>query len=72
MLKLIAPLSEKQPVRSNVRGSESEPENIPVAGTSTPVKAYTATTSKTTPNSSRNNCFSLNKSITFFVIENKK
>ena len=55
MLKLIAPSNKKQLVCSNVQDSDSEPENISVARTSTPVKAYTATSSKTTPNNSRNN-----------------
>ena len=54
MLKLIAPLSKKQPVSSNINDSDSEPENTSVARTSTPVKAHTATSSKTTPNNSRN------------------
>ena len=55
MLKLIASLNKKQSVCLNVQDSDSEPENISVARTSTPVKAYTATSSKTTPNNSRNN-----------------
>ena len=55
MLKLIAPLNKKQPTCSNVQDSDSEPENLSVARTSTPVKAYTATSCKTTPNNSRNN-----------------
>ena len=50
MLKLMAPLNKKQPVCSNIQDFDSEPENISVARTSTPVKAYTATSSKTTPN----------------------
>ena len=54
MFKLLAPLSKKQPVRSIVQDSDSEPENISVARTSTPMKAYTATSSKTTPSNSRN------------------
>ena len=54
MLKLIAPLNKKQPVCSNIQDSDSEPENISVARTSTPVKAPSATSSKTTPNNSRN------------------
>ena len=33
MLKLIAPLNEKQPVCPNVQDSDSEPENISVART---------------------------------------
>ena len=55
MLKLIAPLNKKQPICSNIQDSDSEPENISVARTSTPVKAHTATSSKTTPNKSRKN-----------------
>ena len=52
MLKLIAPLNRKQPVNSNVQDSDSEPENISAARTCTPVKAYTATNSKTTSTNS--------------------
>ena len=40
MLKLIAPLNKKQPVCLNVQDSDSEPENISVARTSTPLKTY--------------------------------
>ena len=36
MLKLIAPLNKKQPIRSNIQDSDFEPENISVARTSTP------------------------------------
>ena len=54
MLKLIAPLNKKQPVCPNVQDSDSEPESISVAKTSTPVKINTATIPKTTPNNSRN------------------
>ena len=54
MLKLIAPLGKKQPVSSNIQDSDSELENTSVARTSTPVKAHTATSSKTTPNNSPN------------------
>ena len=50
MLKLIAPLNEKLPVCLNVQDSECDPENISVARTSTHVKTYTATSSKTTSN----------------------
>ena len=53
MLKLITPLNKKQCVCPNIQDSDSEPENISVARMSTPVKAYTATSSKTTPNNSR-------------------
>ena len=49
MLKLIAPLNKKQPVCPNVQDSDSEPENISVARTSTPVKINTTTIPKTTP-----------------------
>ena len=52
--KFLAPSNKKQPVSSNIQDSDSEPENIFVARTSTPMKTYTATSSKTTPNSSRN------------------
>ena len=55
MLKLIAPSNKKHAVRSNIQDSDSEPENISVARTSTPVKTYTATNSKTMPNNGRNN-----------------
>ena len=54
MLKLIAPLNKKQSVCPNVQDSDSEPENISVAITSTPVKINTATIPKTTPVYSRN------------------
>ena len=55
MLKLIAPVSKKRPVSSDIHDSDSDQENISVARTSTPVKTQTATSSKTTPNNSRNN-----------------
>ena len=54
MPKLIAPLNKKQTVRTDVQDSDSEPENVSVTRTSTPVKAHTATSSKTTPVNSRN------------------
>ena len=54
MLKLIAPLNKKQTVHVNTQDSDSEPENISVARTSTPVKTHTATNSKITPVNSRN------------------
>ena len=54
MLKLIAPLNKKQTVYMNAQDSDSEPENVSVARTSTPVKIHTATNSKTTPVISRN------------------
>ena len=54
MLKLIAPLNKKQTVLMNAQDSDSEPENVSVARTSTPVKTHTATSSKTTPVNSRN------------------
>ena len=54
MLKLIATLNKKQPVSPNVQDSNSEPENISVARTSTPVKINTATIPKTSPVNSRN------------------
>ena len=53
MLKLVAPSNKKQSVHPNVHDSDSEPENISVARTSTPVKTN-ATSSKTTPNNRRN------------------
>ena len=43
LLKWIAPLNRKQPVCMKAQDSDSEPEITPVAKTSTPVKAYTAT-----------------------------
>ena len=49
MLKLIAPLSKKRPNHLEDRDSDSDPENISVARTSTPVKITTTTNSKTTP-----------------------
>ena len=54
MLKLVAFLSKKQPVSLTNQDSDSEPENISVARTSTPVKTTNATNSKTTPTNSRN------------------
>ena len=54
MLKLIAPLNKKQTVHMNAQDSASEPENVSVARTSTPVKTHTATNSETTPVNSRN------------------
>ena len=54
MLKLIAPLNKKQTVYMNAQDSDSEPENVSVARTSTPVKIHTATNSKTKPVNSRN------------------
>ena len=52
-LKLIAPLNKKLPIHPNEQNSESGPENIFVARTSTPVISNTAV-SKTTPINSRN------------------
>ena len=57
MLKLIAPASKKRSANPNMQDSDSDQENISVARTSTPVKTQTATSSKTTPNNSRNNRF---------------
>ena len=54
IFKLIAPLSKKRSVSANVQESDSEPEDVPVARTSRPVKTNTATGSKTTPVNSRN------------------
>ena len=54
IFKLIAPLSKKRSVSANVQESDSEPEDVPVARASTPVKTNTATGSKTTPVNSRN------------------
>ena len=54
MLKLIAPLDKKQTVHMNVQDSDSEPENVSVTRTSTPVKIHTAINSKTTPVNRRN------------------
>ena len=53
MLKLIAPMSKKQPIHPNDHDSDSESENISVARTSTPIETN-ATSSKTTPNNNRN------------------
>ena len=52
--KLVAPLNRKQTVRTDVQDSDSEPGNVSVTRTSTPVKVHTATSSKTTPVNSRN------------------
>ena len=54
MPKLIAPLNKKQAVHLNAQDSDSEPENISITRTSTPVKIHTATNPKTTPIKSRN------------------
>ena len=54
IFKLIAPLNKKRSASVNIQDSDSEPENVSVARTSTPVKANTATGSKTTPVNSRN------------------
>ena len=54
MPKLIAPLNKKQTVHMNVQDSDSEPENVSVTRTSTPVKTHTTTNPKTTPVNSRN------------------
>ena len=64
MFKLIAPLSKERPISTNDQESDSEPENISVARTSTPVKTTTATISKTTPVNSRNR--RTNRKIDFF------
>ena len=56
MLKLIAPLNKKQTVHINIQDSDSEPENVFVTRTSTPVKSHTATNPKTIPVNSRNAC----------------
>ena len=53
MLKLIAPMYQKSSDRQTLENFDLEPENIPVARTSTPVKTN-ATTSKSTPINSRN------------------
>ena len=54
MLELISPLSRKRPTCVNYQDSDSEPENISVARTSTPVKTTIATNCKTTTVNSRN------------------
>ena len=53
MLKLIAPMSKKLPGHPNNQDSAPEPENVSTTRTSTPMKTN-ATSSKTTPSSSRN------------------
>ena len=63
MLKLIALLSKKCPICTNDQESDSEPENISVARTSTLVKTTIATSSRTTPVNSRNtSCFKIHLS----------
>ena len=54
MFKLIAPLSKKRAVSLENQDCDSEVENTPVARTSTPVKAVTATNTKITSVNSRN------------------
>ena len=61
MLKLIAPVSKKRPISSNIQDSDSDQENISVARTSTPVKTQIATSSKTTPVNSRNRSFEIRR-----------
>ena len=57
MLKLIAPMTTKKCSDHHaLENFDSEPENISVARTSTPVKTK-ATTSKTTQENNRNNGF---------------
>ena len=65
MLKLIAPVSKKRPISSNIQDSDSDQENISATRTSTPVKTQTATNSKTTPMNSRNT-----KVGTFWLVKN--
>ena len=72
MLKLIAPLNKKQTVYMNAQDSDSEPENVSVARTSTPVKIHTATNSKTTPVNSRNNTFAKASTLLFQKQHNTK
>ena len=48
IFKLIAPLSKKRSICANIQESDSEPEDVPVARTSTPVKTNSATGSKIT------------------------
>ena len=55
MLKLIAPLSKKRPIRLEDHDNDFEPEKISVARMSTPVITTTTANSKTTPVNSRNN-----------------
>ena len=54
MLQLLAPVSRKRLISANVHEFYSEPEDVSVARTSTPVKTITATSSRTTPGNSRN------------------
>ena len=55
-LKLIALTVRKQTVLRSTEDSDSDSENIPENATSTPIKSKTnATSSKITPNNSRNN-----------------
>ena len=54
IFKLIASLNKKRSISANIQESDSEPEDVPVARTSTPVKTSTATGSKITPVNSRN------------------
>ena len=52
ILKLMAPSNKKRPARLDDQDSDSEPENISVARTATPVKSN-ASVPKTTPVTSR-------------------
>ena len=56
MSKLIAPMTKKSSDYQALENSDSEPENISVVRTSTPVKTK-ATTSKTTPINTRNKLY---------------
>ena len=46
IFKLKAPLSKKCSISANIQKSNSEPEDVPVARTSTPVKTNTAVNSR--------------------------
>ena len=66
MLRLIAPAVKNPATVQNLENSASEPENVFLNTTSTPIKTKT-TTSKTTPVNSRNKY-----SIPFLILENEK
>ena len=55
LLKLIAPVIKNPVTLQNLENSDSEPDNVLPNTASTPIKTR-ATTSKTTPMNSRNNC----------------
>ena len=70
MLKLIAPVTNKQTLVRASEETDSDPENIPENATSTPIKTKsTATTNRITPVNSRN--IPLNVILNFLKVERR-